>query len=941
MKNLPKYICCAALTLLMGAADAFATPTDSLVNLGFSSARPEDVVTASAQVNVAELLKKNYTQAPLDAVLQTIVGGYTGGIWGQNPLVLVDGSPRDLSDVLASEVESVSVLKDAAAVALYGSRGAKGVVLVTTKRGLNERMSIDFRANLGMNTPKHYPNFLDAASYMTLYNEACLNDGITPRYSDDEIYKTSAGLNPYRYADQKYYNDLFLRKAAATTGANGEIRGGNAKTQYYLNLGLNYAQGLVKLGNHNNDNDLRFNVRGNVDMTVTNWLKGFVNASMVVQDNYSSRGDIWGMASGTWPNRFSILLPVDRIDPDNATLQAMVGAATLIDGKYLLGGTSSNMTNAIADAYEAGYVKTKQRGFNFDVGLTFDLAAILRGLTFRTAFGVDYRSVFSEGFSEQYAVYEPTWANVNGSDMIVNLVKHGNSTNSTNEYVGQSTYYQNMMFRGQFDYKRRFGDAHNLDALLMGWGYQTTNSGDSGHGASPIHATTNVNAGLQLAYNYDQRYYATLTGALVHSAKLAPGHRDAFSPAATLGWRIGQEKFVTENAPWISELKLTASAARLNQDIDISDYYLYKGYYGYKGSGNSSGGWWQWHDGTAGGNTTLPRRADNYGLTFITRDELRAGIDAALLDNLLAFNLNWFVQNTNGGLTQGANSIFPNFMNKWDASFLPWINYNNDRRSGLDFSVKALKNIGDLELSLGFSGMYYTDKATRRDEMPAEPYLAYTGRPLSAAFGYLCEGFYTSQAEIDSRGVRQTFGGELRPGDLKYTDVNSDGVVDSNDRVYLGNWTPDFFYGINFSASWKHFTLFAYGTGQVGGIGFNNSSYFCNGGQNKYSEMAWGRWTPQTAETALFPRLTTGTTANNTQTSSFWLYSTDRFDLRRVQLTYDFPAQIFASSKVLRGVSLYVEGENLAVVSANRRIMELSTGYPQCRYYNLGCKLSF
>jgi len=207
--------------------------------------------------------------------------------------------------------------------------------------------------------------------------------------------------------------------------------------------------------------------------------------------------------------------------------------------------------------------------------------------------------------------------------------------------------------------------------------------------------------------------------------------------------------------------------------------------------------------------------------------------------------------------------------------------------------------------------------------------------------GYICEGFYQTQEEIDNRGVRQTFGGTLRPGDLRYKDVNGDGVVDSNDRVVLGRYTPTFSYGLNLSARWKNFTLFAYGTGQAGGIAFNNNSYYCNGGESKYSEMAWGRWTPETAATATAPRLTTGTTANNTQVSTFWKYSTNRFDIRRVQLTYDFPTSLFNGNKVLSGASVYLQGENLATISPNRKIMELSTAAPQTRFYNVGCKLSF
>lgn len=913
-------------------AQSVPSAADSLVHVAFQTVQAEDVVGAVQQVDYETLMKKNFTENAADGALSTIVGGTD---WGQSMLVLVDGMPRDLSDIRPSEIATVTYLKGAASVALYGSQGAKGVMLVTTKRGLNQPMEIDFRATMGFDVPKNYSKYLDAASYMTLYNEACRNDGIAERYDAATIYNTAAGTNPYRYPDQKYYNSDNLRKFSTWYGLDGEIRGGNERTRYYLNIGLNHGNGLVKVGDHKHDNSLRFNVRANVDMSITSWLKGYTNASMVVNDSYNSRGDFWGMAGGTWPNRFAVLLPVDMIDPDNSALQEMVKSATLIDGKYLLGGTSSNTGNAIADAYEAGYIKDKTRTYTFDVGLDFDLGAIVRGLSFKTVFGIDYRSFYSEGFSEGYAVYEPTWANVNGKDMIVGLNKHGNDTNSTNEFVGQSNYYQNMLFRAQFDYKRVFAERHNFNAILLGWGYQRSNSADADHSSSSFHKDTNVNGGLELDYNYDHRYYATLTGALVHSSKLAPGHRDAFSPAATLAWRLGQESFVKDNASWIDDIKIMASASKLHQDVDISDWYLWSGYNKYKG------GWFTWRDGNSGGWTTAPMRNSNFDLSFITREEFRVGLDARLFNGMVNLTANWFTYDTKGGLTQGTASIVPSFMNQWDVSFLAWMNYNNDRRTGFDFALNLNKTFGEVNLDLGLSGLYLKDEATRRDEMPAEKYLSAIGRPLSSSYGYICEGFFTSQEEIDNRDIRQTFGGTLRPGDLKYTDVNGDGVVDSNDRVYLGTWNPKFRFGINFTAKWRNFTLFAFGNGQLGGVGYKNNSYYNNGGDTKYSENAWLRWTPETADTALYPRLTTGSTNNNNQTSTFWRYKTDRFNLERIQLTYDLPGSIF-TGKYVKGLSVYVQANNLTVISKERKEMERAYSWgPQTRSYNFGAQIKF
>ena len=269
---------------------------------------------------------------------------------------------------------------------------------------------------------------------------------------------------------------------------------------------------------------------------------------------------------------------------------------------------------------------------------------ITPGLSFKSAFSVDYYDYYSEGYKEGYAVYEPVWANMNGKDMIIDLKQYGKDSRSASEFVGSSTYYQTMTFRTQFDYNRTFGKVHNVGATLMGWGYQRQNSNDSNHSGSSYHRTTNVNAGLRATYNYNHLYYAEFDGALVHSAKLAP--------------------------------------SVLNQDLDISDYYMYKGYY------DNKGGWYQWEDASQGGFCNTSKRGANTDLGFVKRKEWRIGLDASLWNGLLTVDMNYFHQLTDGLLTQGASTIYPAWFNG-NGSFLPYLNYNQDQRSGFDFTVKA------------------------------------------------------------------------------------------------------------------------------------------------------------------------------------------------------------------------------------------------------------
>ena len=202
-----------AASFLPGAVVRAQMPVDSTkVNVAFGQVEKQDLLGGVSVVDVEELLEKNYYTYSLDG-LQSLIGGYAGTTWGQWPLILVDGVPRDASDVLPSQIENITVMKAASAIVLYGSRASKGAILITTKRGENKPLAIDMRVNTGIYVPKSYPNYLDAASYMTLYNEACVNDGKSPLYGESDIYNTAVGTNPYRYPDLKFFNDDNLRKA--------------------------------------------------------------------------------------------------------------------------------------------------------------------------------------------------------------------------------------------------------------------------------------------------------------------------------------------------------------------------------------------------------------------------------------------------------------------------------------------------------------------------------------------------------------------------------------------------------------------------------------------------------------------------------------------------------------------------------------------------------
>ncbi|MFC6859942.1 SusC/RagA family TonB-linked outer membrane protein [Zunongwangia atlantica] len=903
-----------------------------LVNVAFDTQEKKDVLGAISSVDIDNLLDKNYQTYALDGI-RSFVGGYTGNIWGQSPLVLVDGIPRDASNLNATEVASVTVLKGANAVVLYGSRAAKGVILITTKRGKEQALTIQTRANTGFFVPKSYPNYLDAPSYMTLYNEASDNDGIARIYSDETIYNTASGTRPYRYPDVDYFSSEFLRETYNRSDATVEVFGGDEKTQYYTNLGMSYNNDIIKYGEQGNNSDLNFRVRGNVDMQLTSWLSANADAYVRFDNNYIGRGDFWGQSSYMRPNWFTPLIPISSLDSENTALQNIIdNSNNIIDGEYLLGGNNAVQTNAFADMLAAGYIRYKSRVFQYKVSAIADLSNTIKGLSFKNTFSIDYSNYYSEAFRENYATYQPTWANMNGVDRIISLTSYGDDTNSTNEYLGDSRYEQTTSFYSQLNYERVFNEVHNITGNLIGWGYQSRNSVDSGHEGSDYHSTNNTNLGIQAAYNYADKYYVDFSGAVVHSAKLPKGNRIALSPTFTVGWRLSDENFL-KNSSFINNLKITASYANLNQDIDITDYYMYQGYY-------DDSGWYRWRDNTMGGATVLSERGSNPNLGFVKREEYRVGLDGAFLDEKLILNVNYFNQATDGLLTQGANTIYPSYYRRWDYSYLPYINFNEDMRTGVDFSVSHNNKLGNFEYELGVVGMIYNSEAVVRDEVYQDEYQNREGKPLDASFGYISEGFFVDQADIDSH-ANQTFG-DVLPGDLKYRDVNGDGIVDTRDQVDLGRSGSPFTYGVNLTLKYKDWTLFAMGQGQSGAIGYKNSPYFWVYGNRKYSEHVLGRWTPETANSATYPRLTTTSNTNNFRNSTFWRFDNNRFDLTKVQLTYDFPDTLFNDRSLLSEFSLYVSGQYLLTVSKEREMMEMNVGIaPQYRFYNLGLKAAF
>ncbi|TXK48150.1 SusC/RagA family TonB-linked outer membrane protein [Pontibacter qinzhouensis] len=882
-------------------------------------------------INVAEMLEKNYTISSLEN-MEGMVNGFHGNIWGMDSyLVLVDGVPRDPGSVMPTEIEQITFLKGVSAVALYGSRGAKGVVYITTKRGEAKELQIRARVNSGVHVPKSYPRYLGSAEYMTLYNEARRNDGLSELYTENTIYNHASGVNPYRYPDVDYFSSEYLKKSYNRYDGTVEISGGNKQARYYTNVGFNTAGSLLNFGEAvDNNNSDRFNVRGNVDVDITDFIYAKVDASAIYYNGRGVNTNYWQSASTLRPYRFSPLIPLSMIEEnDEASWQMVNNTRNIVDGKYVLGGTQLDQTNPFAAIYAGGSNQYTSRQFQFNTAVGADLNNFVKGLSFESTFGVDYATSYNQSFDNNYAVFQASWNNYAGYDQISSLTQYGVDARSGNQNISGSAYRQTLALTGQLNYLNTVNDNHNISAMLVANGFQQATSGE-------YHKTSNANLGLHLGYNFRNRYYADFNGAVVHSARLPEANRQAFSPTVSLGWRISEEDFLRGSSV-VDNLKLFVSAGRLHTDLNISDYYLYTDAYT-----QTDGAWYSWRDGSLN-RTTDSRRGSNPDLTFARRDEVNVGAEASLFRGLLTMEGTFFANEMTGNVVQ-ASALYPSyFTTGWpNSSFIPYVNYNNDRRVGFDFNMNLNKQLGGVAWTVGFVGSYYKTKATRRAELYEDDYQNRQGKPLDAIWGLQSEGFFMDDEDI-ANSPTQTFG-QVRPGDLKYKDQNGDGLINAQDEVFLGRggwYGAPLTLGLNLTAKWKNFTFFALGLGRYGAHAMKNNSYFWMAGEDKYSEVARERWTEETKATATYPRLTTLGRNNNFRNSDFWLYKSNRFDLPKVQISYDLPQSVLGNS-FIRELGVYASGFNLLTVSKERELMEMNVGNaPQTRFYNVGVKASF
>ncbi len=920
----------------------FLASKDDELKMGVATKYRREIVGAVSSINTKDRLTYDNTQRVRDYIngLQLGVRGSDNirGIGGVGDAVFViDGViGRDPNILNMEEVEQITVLKDANSVALYGSQGRNGVIVINTKRGKANKKEVNVNIQSGIRAPISLPNYLGSSAYMTLFNEARNNDGLDDFFAPSLIQEFRTSSNIYKYPDVDIYSNEYVQPFVNFTNIITEFSGGNDKNQYYVNVGWNREDAWVDINEDINSGTNRFNVRGNLDFKINDWITSSLDGIAVISTTKGSRADLLSAGTTLKPNAYSPFLPIDLIDTSDPTLAGQLLAANTFNGN-LLGSTQQFGSDApIALAIAGGYRNRVFRSTQFNNTINFDLDRIAKGLSAKTYVSFDFFDSYDLTTENQFKTYEPIW----DGDNITGLADFGIDLKDLEQNTTTNGFLSRFGLYGLINYDTSFAKDHSLNTTLLGF-YNSQRRNDV------IQTDVDAHVGFQMAYDFKKKLFFDFTGTYINSIKLPKGNRGAFSPTSGIAYILSEEPFLKDSKV-INYLKLKASGGILKSDRGItalnaggtvnnnaSAYYLYDVNYSF---GNNVG----WADGNTNRRIDITQ-GENLDLTFEERIDLNLGFETYLM-NSLWIEANYFKTELDKQITF-LQDQFPSFYD----TFRPYNNFNKNLYTGFEIGMNFNKTYEDFSITVGANVLYSQTERVIRSELFTEDYLQTQGREISTIFGLVDQGFY-AESDFDTNGnlnaglpVPQF--GNVQPGDIKYQDLNGDNIIDNDDRRAIGQSSSPWTYALNLNLNYKRFNLFVLGVGQSGADGnkLNNSfnEYYSVDGNDKYSEVVLGRWTPETASSATYPRLSSQTNQNNFRQSTFWLFDTSYFSINRAQLTYEFE-DAYCKDLGLEDLSLNLSGTNLFEIGKNRDIRQLRIGTtPLARTFTLGIRASF
>jgi TonB-linked SusC/RagA family outer membrane protein len=846
---------------------------------------------------------------------------------GSSALVLVDGFPRDLNEISIEDIESFTVLKDASTTAIYGSKGANGVILITTKKGKAGKVNVDAKFEAAYNTRTMTPTFADGYSYASMMNEALITRNQEPEYSAEELEILKLGLDPDLYPNVDW-QDLLLRNGAMTYRGSLNLSGGGNTARYFISGSYLNEQGMYKVDENikkdydTNANSQLYNYRMNVDVdiTKTTLVKVGVSGSLRKMNEPGRAINVW-----------EALMRQNPIE-----IPAMYS-----DGRFPTRGVDAD-TNPWVLTTQTGYNETWNNKIQTNITLEQKLDFITKGLSFVGRFGYDTNNGSNIRRMKMPELYKANKQRNDAGELVFNRIAAEQKMSQESGSSGSRYEY----LEAELHYNRGFKD-HNIGATLK---YnQNSSISTVGIGGDIINGIARRNQGLagRVSYNWKNRYFADFNFGYNGSENFAKGHQFGFFPAMSAAWNVAEEGFIRNNAKWINMFKIRYSYGKVgNDNLGARFPYLYTI------AGVDRG--YQWAD--LGYNKSYTGLAytslANNNVTWEIATKHDLGIDLALFNDKFGLTVDYFNEYREGiYMTRNYVSYMVGLN-----GLAPTANVGKVSSEGFDGNFHFNQKLGEWDLTLRGNITYSKNTIEDRDEENAYyKYQLQKGYRVNQARGLIAAGMFSDYEEIRNYPTQQF--GEVMPGDLKYKDVNGDGIVDGGDVVAIGaTERPNLIYGVGLSARWKSFDF------NIHFQGAGKSSY-CIQGPSVYAfsqkeignilpDLVDGRWIDSTISgteatmnpNASYPRLSYGGNSNNYRASTFWLRNGSYLRLKTLEIGYNLP-QKWVNKIYSKNIRLFFIGTNLLTFSEFKLWdpeMGSTTGahYPLAKTFSFGFNIS-
>ena len=934
---------------LITLADA-SNKLEDVVVVGFGVQKKESLVGAVQSVKPSDLqTSSSNLSTPFSGKIAGVIAVQKSGepgadganFWirgistfgsGQSPLLILDGveiTNQMLNNIPPETIESFSVLKDATATALYGSRGANGVMIITTKNGRDsEKMTINLRAEFGASAPTRVPKVADGITYMETFNEARTTRGEKPYYSNEKIMGTKLGLDPYVYPNVDWY-DMLFKDCTFNQNFNFNMTGGAKKIDYFLNASVYNENGIMRKPEASkfdtNINAQKYLFQANVSADATKTTR--VSLKMNTQLHYrhapiQSVSDLFAYAMTGMPCEFPATLPGEESD-------------TFVRFGTNNAWNSGFFTNPYAQLCR-GYGDQFRGHFTSALTVNQNLDFITKGLS-ATGMATFYNRVYSAVYrSFTPFMYQLTDYNI---DEAGNYTYTSNSTNTGTTYLGTTRGkdgYRELAFQAKIDYARTFGK-HDVGATIV---YMQKERNMNISDEQEYAALPYRQQGLagRVTYGFDKRYLFEANFGYNGSENFAAGKRFGFFPSVAVGWVISNEPFWKGIKEQVNLFKLRASYGLVGNDVISKDYADRFPYLTTVDMG-------QGYDVYIGNN--FERKygpiLSVYGNPNATWEESRKldiGVEIGLFDSLNII-FDWFKEKRSGIFMQ--RTSLPSTFGM--SGITPWANIGKVDNSGVDISVDYNKAFSkDLILSLRGTFTYAHNEIVEMDEPKYKwAYQYKAGHPINSIQCLIAEGLFRDEEEIASSPSQDIYATTypIRPGDVKYRDLNDDKIIDDNDMCWTGNPTvPEIIYGFGFSLKYKGFDCSAFfqGQGKVSILMYNYHPFATaatpgSGLMQWIADEHWSEDDPNPK--ALYPRLSPLWNNNNTKASTLYVRNGKMLRLKTAEIGYTY-----------KKMRVYVSGTNLLTFAPFKywdpeKGSGNGLGYPLQRTYNLGFQFNF